>query len=76
MIAAVVNVKALTEFLGHASVVTTLDRYGHLFPGSLAEAATLIDAYLGRTGATDWRTNGKTPANRQIAAVSKTVSGR
>jgi integrase len=50
MIAAGVNVKALSEFLGHASITITLDRYGHLLPGSIAEAATLLDAYLARTG--------------------------
>ena len=44
-------VKALSEFLGHASITITLDRYGHLLPGSLAEATTLLDAYLARTGA-------------------------
>ena len=51
MIAAGVNVKALSEFLGHASITITLDLYGHLLPGSIAEAATLLDAYLDRTGA-------------------------
>jgi hypothetical protein len=51
MIAANVNVKALSEFIGHSSITTTLDRYGHLFPGSLAEATSLLDAYLVRTGA-------------------------
>jgi integrase len=30
MIAAGVKAKALSEFLGHASVAITLDRYGHL----------------------------------------------
>jgi integrase len=50
MIAAGVNLKALSEFLGHASITTTLDRYGHLLPGSLSEAATRLDAYLDRTG--------------------------
>ena len=34
--------------MGHASITTTLDRYGHLFPGSEAEAASLLDAYLAR----------------------------
>jgi integrase len=51
MIAAGVNVKALSEFLGHASITITLDRYGHLLPGSIDEAATLLDAYLDRTTA-------------------------
>jgi integrase len=50
MIAAGVNVKALSEFLGHSSITTTLDRYGNLLPGSVAEAATLLDAFLNRTG--------------------------
>ena len=32
--------------MGHASITITLDRYGHLFPGSEDEAAELLDAYL------------------------------
>ena len=48
MIAAGVNAKALSEFMGHSSTQITLDRYGHLFPGSRAEAAGLLDDYLGR----------------------------
>ncbi len=46
MIAAGVNAKALSTFMGHASIAITLDRYGHLMPGSGAEAAGLLDAYL------------------------------
>ncbi|MGI8729698.1 MAG: tyrosine-type recombinase/integrase [Solirubrobacteraceae bacterium] len=46
MIAANVNAKALSTFMGHSSVAITLDRYGHLMPGSEAEAAGLLDAYL------------------------------
>ena len=42
------NAKTLSTFMGHASITTTLDRYGHLFPGSEAEAASLLDAYLAR----------------------------
>ena len=48
MIAASVNAKALQTFLGHASIKTTMDRYGHLFPGAEDEAAGLLDAYLTR----------------------------
>jgi integrase len=48
MIAAGVNAKALSTFMGHSSVTITLDRYGHLFPGSETEAAGLLDAYLER----------------------------
>jgi hypothetical protein len=42
MIAAGVNAKALSSYMGHASVTITLDRYGHLFPGN-EEAAGLLD---------------------------------
>lgn len=48
MIAAGVNAKALQTFMGHASITITLDRYGHLFPGSEEEAAALLDSYLAR----------------------------
>jgi integrase len=41
-----VNAKALSTFMGHANISITLDRYGHLMPGSEAEAAGLLDAYL------------------------------
>lgn len=44
--AAGVSVKALSEFLGHASITITLDRYGHLLPGSIVESASLLDAFL------------------------------
>ena len=33
LIAAGVNPKALSTFMGHASISITLDRYGHLLPG-------------------------------------------
>jgi integrase len=45
-IAAGVNAKALSTYLGHSSVAITLDRYGHLMPGNEAEAAGLLDVYL------------------------------
>jgi integrase len=48
MIAAGVNAKALSTYLGHASIAITLDRYGHLMPGNEDEAALLLDAYLER----------------------------
>ena len=47
-IAAGVNLKALSTFMGHASITITLDRYGHLLPGSEEEAAGLVDEYLAR----------------------------
>jgi integrase len=48
MIAAGVNAKALTAYMGHASITTTFDLYGHLMPGNEDEAAALLDAYLER----------------------------
>jgi integrase len=46
MIAAGVNAKALSTFMGHATISITLDRYGHLMPGAEDAAAALMDAYL------------------------------
>jgi integrase len=46
MIAAGVNAKAVSTYMGHASVGFTLDRYGHLFPGAEGEAEGLLDTYL------------------------------
>jgi integrase len=48
LIAAGVNAKAITTYMGHASIQTTYDLYGKLMPGSEAEAAALVDAYLSR----------------------------
>ncbi len=50
MIAAGVDFKALSEFMGHSDIAITLDRYGHLLPGAGDEAAELLDKYLN-----DWR---------------------
>jgi len=47
MIAAGVNAKALSTYMGHASITVTFDRYGHLMRGNEAEAAFLLDEYLG-----------------------------
>lgn len=47
-IAAGVNAKTLSTIIGHASVIITLDRYGHLFPGSELEAAGRLDAYFAK----------------------------
>jgi integrase len=41
-----VNAKALSTFMGHANISITLDRYGHLRPGSEGEAASLLDSYV------------------------------
>jgi integrase len=47
MIAAGVNAKALSAFMGHSSIKVTFDLYGHLMPGTEAEAAALLDRFLG-----------------------------
>lgn len=46
MIAAGVNAKALSVFMGHSSIKVTFDLYGHLMPGTEAEAAALLDSFL------------------------------
>jgi integrase len=48
LIAAGVSSKAVSTYMGHASITITLDRYGHLMPGNESEAADLLDAYLTR----------------------------
>jgi integrase len=44
MIAAGVSAKEVSVFMGHANIGVTIDLYGHLLPGSEAEAAALVDA--------------------------------
>ena len=39
MIAAGINPKALSTYMGHTSITITLDRYGHLLPGNEHQAA-------------------------------------
>jgi integrase len=46
MIAAGVNTKALSTYMGHASITITLDRYGHLLPGTETHAANLLERWL------------------------------
>jgi integrase len=48
MIAAGVNAKALSTYLGHANISITFDRYGHLMPGNEAKCRALPYAYLSR----------------------------
>jgi integrase len=45
-IAAGVNAKALSTYMGHSSITITLDRYGHLMPGNESEAVALLDRFL------------------------------
>ena len=72
MIAAGVNVKALSTFMGHANIRITLDQYGHLLPGAEDEAAGLLDAFLARQlgGPQVERAEAKAPP-RSAAAPSR-----
>lgn len=47
MIAAGVNAKALSVFMGHSSIKVTFDLNGHLMPGTESEAAARLDRFLG-----------------------------
>jgi integrase len=80
MIAAGVNPKALSAFMGHSSITITLDRYGHLMPGSEEEARRAAGRLpRGRAGArrgagpgrnwrTNWRTAGEQGAGTALAS--------
>jgi integrase len=46
MIAAGINTKALSTYMGHSSITITLDRYGHLLPGNESEAAEFLETWL------------------------------
>lgn len=48
LIAAGLEMKSISTYMGHSSVAFTYDRYGHLLPDSLAENAAKLDAYLAR----------------------------
>ena len=48
MIAAGVNAKSLSVYMGHANIAITMDRYGHLMPGNEEQAASMLDAYPDR----------------------------
>jgi hypothetical protein len=52
MIAAGVDFKKLSTYMGHSSVQITLDRHGHLLPGDEADSSAKLDAYIERTTAT------------------------
>ncbi len=70
MIAARVNAKALQAFMGHSSITTTLDTYGHLMPGSEDEAATLLDAYLDAQGSEPKRRLGRLVGSSPMCSLA------
>ena len=66
MIAAGINTKALSTYMGHSTITITLDRYGHLLPGNEHEAATLLDRWLAKEGSSNRRQVG-----RVLSAVAR-----
>jgi hypothetical protein len=66
MIAAGVNAKAISSFLGHADIAITFDVYGHLMPGSEAEAAGRLEALLARSVGTE-RLGSQDPSDRSLS---------
>ncbi|HEX3958595.1 MAG TPA: tyrosine-type recombinase/integrase [Trebonia sp.] len=49
--------KMLQEILGHASITTTLDLYGHLYPGEMDRYAERLDDAAGEADAAKMRPN-------------------
>jgi site-specific recombinase XerD len=41
-----VNAKQIQEWVGHESILETMDIYGHLFPNSLNELSKKLDDYV------------------------------
>jgi integrase len=50
LIAAGVNPKVISTFMGHSSIKVTFDIYGKLMPGSESVAAILLEDYLEEAG--------------------------
>jgi integrase len=46
LIAAGLNAKQLSVYIGHSDIRTTYNRYGHLMPGDERQAARQLDTYL------------------------------
>jgi integrase len=51
MRAAGLDTKLITTVIGHSSVVITQDRYTHVSPDHLRDAAERLEAHLARAGA-------------------------
>jgi integrase len=47
-IAAGLNAKTLSVYMGHATIAITLNLYGHLMPGAEDEATELLDTFFAR----------------------------
>jgi integrase len=63
LIFAGVNPKAVCAFMGHANITVTFDIYGHILPGSEAQAVALQDTYI----VVDLARGIEAPATRSVA---------
>src|SRR6185437_15518385 len=76
MIAAGVNAKALSAYMGHANISITMDRYGHLMPGNEREAAGMLDTYLvSRAPVARQNGNGHAPGGPAMSAPASPAEG-
>lgn len=53
LIAAGLNAKELSVYIGHSDVRTTFNRYGHLMPGGERAAVAKLDAFLEGSATSD-----------------------
>lgn len=60
MIAAQVSAKALQTYMGHSSITTTYDRYGHLMPDAEHLSAAQLQQFLDAEN--EWVTAAETAA--------------
>ena len=63
--------KMLQEILGHASITTTLDLYGHLYPGDMDKYADRLDDAADATGEAKIRPEDEEDAGGHGAALGK-----
>jgi hypothetical protein len=57
MIAAGMNPKQISVYIGHGDVRQTWNRYGHLMPGDERTAAAQLDAFLASPVDKPWTTS-------------------
>ena len=51
------NPKVVSKWLGHASVILTLDTYSHILPGMQEQATSKLEEMLFGVYPTAWHTN-------------------
>ncbi len=63
----------LQEIMGHASITTTLDLYGHLYPGEMDRYADRLNEAAGRRGCLTWPKCGQMTARTSITRSDQRV---